>query len=168
MCEWQRLRTRINHDWLKNEYLKNLDGLIIQIKSSQSIENKLCRELQAYLKRWSERHGEIEKLLNTAEKGLSPRTLFEKEPLIRCTRKNKDWLAPLIHGLWLSRHDIRKWVKETETILTEANQSHALLQSYYSVTQDELQILKTLEIFSDLVGDLSRQISKFPGKVITV
>lgn len=168
MCEWQRLRTRLNHDWLKNEYLKNLDGLIVQLRASQTMDSNLCGELRAYLMGWSRNHGEIETLLNSAENRLSPRILFEEDPLIRCSSEHRTWLAPLIHGLWLVRYGIRERIEETRGILSEAERSHVRLQSEFSGTQDMVQILEALETFADWVGNLSRLISKFPDKVVTV
>lgn len=168
MCEWQRLRSSLNHDWLKNEYLKNLDGLIVRMQTSRSIDVVLGNELSSYLSAWKRRHPEMEKLLSTAEDRLSPRTLFEKEPLLHCSPEHKAWLSPLVHGLWLSRYDIRERVGEGLEILSEVDQSHDHLEADFQSKGNIASVIAALEGFTDSIKKLSRLISGFPDKVTTV
>ncbi len=72
MCEWQRLRSGLNHDWLKNEYLRNRDGLLVQIQASQTIDSIMGGQMRSYPSGWVKGHQELEELPSTAEKKLSP------------------------------------------------------------------------------------------------
>lgn len=168
MCEWQRLRSSLNHDWLKNEYLKNLDGLIVQMQTTQYLDSKLGSQMRAYLSGWTKRHQEMEELLNTAEDRLSTRTFFEIEPLVSCSPEHKVWLVPLIHGLWLSRYGVRERIGEARKMLSEADQSHRRLESEFLSNGDVACITGALEAFTDVVKQLSRLISGFPDKAVAV
>lgn len=168
MCEWQRLRSSLNHDWLKNEYLKNLDGLIVQMGSSRSLDATMESQMRAYLSSWKRKHPEVEDLLNSAENRLSPRSLFESEPLIYCSPENKAWLAPLIHSLWLFRYGVREMVTEARQLLLEADQSHEHLEEAVMRHEPSGSITEPLETFTDIVKRLSRLMSSFPDKVVTV
>ena len=168
MCEWQRLRSSLNHDWLKNEYLKNLDGLIVQIQASRSLNARMESDLRAYLSEWKGKHAEMDNLLNSAENILSPRSLFEREPLIHCSQEIKAWIAPLIHGLWLMRHRVREKVNATRRLLSKADQSHGLLEAKFEMCGTPDVITETLETFTDTVKRLSRLLSSFPDEVVTL
>ena len=168
MREWQRLRSSLNHDWLKNEYLKNLDGLIVQMESSRSFDATMKRHMRAYLSSWKSKYFAMEELLDSAEERLSPHSLFESEPLIRCSPENKAWLAPLIHGLWLCRYGIREKVEEARQLLLEADQSYELLEGAVMRHEPSASITELLETFTDTVKGLSRLLSSFPDKVVTV
>lgn len=124
--------------------------------------------MRAYLTCWTKRHREIEELLSTAEDRLSPRTLFEKEPLLHCSPEHKSWLPSLIHGLWLSRYNVREKVGEAQTILSEVDQSHDRLESEFQRKENVDGVIAALEVFTDSVKKLSRLISGFPDKVATV
>lgn len=165
---WQSKRSKLNHDWLKNEYLKNLDGLIVQMGSSRSLDATKERQMRAYLSSWKSKHSEVEDLLDSAEDKLSPRSLFESEPLIHCSPENKAWLAPLIHGLWLLRHGVREKVVEARLLLLEADQSHEHLEGAVMRREPSGSITEPLETFTDTVKRLSRLLSSFPDKVVTV
>ncbi len=167
MCEWQQLRARLNHDWLKNEYLKNLDGLIVQMKSSRRLDATLESQIKAYLSAWKRKYSEMEDLLSTAEDNLSPRSLFESEPLIYCMPEHKVWLAPLVHGLWLFRSGIREKVAEARRFLSDADRSHEQLGAKFKKRETAGNITAALEVFTDIVKQLSRLLSSFPDKVVT-
>ncbi|WP_190274009.1 hypothetical protein [Pelodictyon phaeoclathratiforme] len=153
---------------MKNEYLKNLDALIVQLQANKTINSHLSRELEAYLTSWLRRHEEVETLLNSAEDRLSPRTYFEKDPLNRCSLEAKSWLAPLVHVLWLVPSGISERVDEAREVLAKADYYHTGLQSELSGSQELVLILKLLEAFTDCVGNFSRLLSSFPDKVVSV
>lgn len=166
--KWQLQRSRLNHDWLKNEYLKNLDGLIVQMRTSRSLNAPMERQMRAYLSSWKRKYTEVEGLLNSAEIWLSPRSLFEREPLIHCSPENKAWLAPLIHGLWLFRYGVREKVAEARQLLSEADQSHEHLEAAVMRREPSSSVTVPLETFTDTLKRLSRLLSSFPDKVVTV
>ena len=166
--KWQLQRSRLNHDWLKNEYLKNLDGLIVQMRTSRSLDVPMEMQMRAYLTSWKRKRPELKDLLNSAENRLSPSSLFEREPLIHCSPENKAWLAPLIHGLWLLRYGVREKVAEGRQLQSEADQSHKQLEGTVTRREPSGSIKVPLEAFTDTVKRLSRLLSSFPDKVITV
>lgn len=168
MCEWQLLRSSLNHDWLKNEYIKNLDGLIMRMQLRRSIDVELSKEMSAYLSAWEKRHPEMENLLNTAEARLSPRSLFDKVPLVHCPPDHKSWLKPLIHGLWLVRYGVRTKVSEAHGLLSDADRSHGELKMVIKEQRASASITAALEAFTDIVKQLSRLLSSFPDKMVTV
>ena len=110
----------------------------------------------------------MENLLNTAEDRLSPRSLFEKEPLIHCLPDHKAWLEPLIHGLWLFRYGVREKVAEARGLLSDADRSHGQLGAKFKKRGTPASITAALEAFTDIVKRLSRLLSSFPDKVFTV
>lgn len=169
MCEnWSRLRSILNHDWLKNEYLKNLDGLILRMQTSSLFDANIASEMQAYLSTWERKHSEIEKLLNLAEDNLSPSTLFYKEPLNRCSAGHRSWLEPLIHGLWLFRYGVREKVIEARGLLSDADRTVGKLKVDLLKNDLDNNIGIALENFADTVKQLSQVISGLPTKVLTI
>lgn len=168
MCEWLRLRSSLNHDWLKNDYLKNLDSLIVRLQTTKAVDAELGKEMRAYLCAWESRHSEMEKLLSTAEDRLSPRSLFDKEPLIHCLPEHRRWLEPLIHNLWLFHYGVSEKVAEARGLFSEADQSHGHLVAEFKHGGTQTSITTALEAFTDLVKQLSRLLSSFPDKVVTV
>lgn len=168
MCEWQRLRSSLNHDWLKNEYLTNLDGLIVRLQASKSVGTGVDKEMQAYLSVWKRRHPEMVNLINTAEDCLSPRTFFDRNPLIHCLPEHRTWLDPLIHGLWLYRYGVREKAVEALGLLSEADQLHGKLDTELKNGETLASMSAKLEAFTDIVKQLSYLLSSFPVKVVTV
>lgn len=167
MCEWQRLRTKLNHDWLKNEYTKKLDGLIVQLQGRKKTNERLESYLNAYLSDWSSHHSDLKKLLFTIEKHLSPRTFFEQKPLSLISVEYSNWLIPITHSLWMTRNRIKETTQKAEELFVTADNQHALLQKASTAADTDVKlILESLEFFTDTVSELSKVIGLFPTKVI--
>ena len=166
MCDWQRLRSRLNHDWLKNVYLKRLDSIISQIESRDSSNENLIPQIDDALCQWRKHHEELDRLLLMAENRLSPRTFFEIEPLSQISPEHKAWLEPFTHGLWLFRSKIKEKIDNAQIILGEADKWQAKLgkNKNLSLMEERSSTKKNLEQFSDKVKALSQAISQFPDK----
>jgi hypothetical protein len=98
--EWQRQRSRFNHDWLKNQYTQAL-GKWINILHREVDDPMTERNFIArVLPEWTAHRPELIDLLNRFECAMSPRRLFELPPLLFCDQRTHEWLPDVMHTLW--------------------------------------------------------------------
>lgn len=127
--QWQRDRSRFNHDWLKNRYIPavvkfihTIDGKVIDHSFEGSFVNTL-------LPQWRQRRVEGIRLIAAFEEEMSPARLVDQPPLGYCPASTKQWLHKLVHGIWLVRYPAKELVKEAQTSLDSVDVSYEKLQA---------------------------------------
>jgi hypothetical protein len=101
--DWQRRRGRLNHDWLKNQFLtalSHLENIGRDLVEDPEFPLRFHRDI---LPQWQERRKEILDLGLRFEEEMSPRVLFRCEPLSLIPGMQEDWMIQLIHALWWVR-----------------------------------------------------------------
>jgi len=108
--KWQKRRAEFNHDWIKNVYLIRMDEFLNLL--DDKIENHELEKsfVSDSLKSWENHAIEAEELFVDFEIEMSPRAFFEHPPLSECDDSRKEWLAELVHQLWLARYPVKEWV----------------------------------------------------------
>lgn len=111
MTSWQRRRTALSHDWLKNRYLPALaswgnvlDGKIQDPALEASFEAEI-------LAQWEVRRVEALALVNDFPIEMSPRTLVEHGLALKDGLQLQPILADCIHELWMFRNHVAKRVR---------------------------------------------------------
>jgi hypothetical protein len=107
---WQRRRTALSHDWLKNRYLPALaswanilDGRIQDPVFETSFETEV-------LAQWETRRVEALALINSFSSEMSPRQLVIEASTMANDADLRPILAEFIHELWMFRNRVAKLV----------------------------------------------------------
>jgi len=171
---WQSQRGKLNHDWLKNDFIKSVDAFTARLGQPEPDEGRIREFLVDDLPQWDRSRPEIRSLLDGAEDSLSPRELFDAYPLSMCTATTMAWLPGLIHALWLNRYAIRQLVDGASQALERADSFYARLApgSHAALQAEDIDRLKRARSkfreFADALRDLSNAISALPHKILVV
>jgi hypothetical protein len=170
---WQIDRGQLNHNWLQNGVLVGLHHAL-NISSgmvrSQNARGSLLEDVQ----RWQERRNELPAFLGRFENEMSPKVLFDRIPLCRCSVETRKWLIPLTHELWLRREKVQEkiaLVKEAYKVAERTYERvHADLQKIpLTPTIEELWLFeRLLREFTAACEDLSLAISALPHEIRVV
>jgi hypothetical protein len=147
---WAKERARFSHDWLQNEFMQAIGSRINKCKGSVGSVGSIDSEMlfvdidSEIIHKWRNRTeydyiGEptIEWLeacnkketpppkwlLDTCEKIMSPRTMFESEPLSNLDKEDKQFLSAIAHDHWLERHSVLKHIHDAQSALIAANEA---------------------------------------------
>ncbi len=169
---WQQQRSRLNHDWLKNQLLPALTAVVRVVDGEVESGNPEGEVEELDLGDWTEQRAEIQTLLDTFEVRMSPRSLFERPPLSRCNEETKTWLPDLVHELWRARYPVQEWVEAAGNALKEADAAQqglvaALASCQRPLTMDELRRLgPDIRRFRSACQRLAACIESFPSRVL--
>lgn len=168
---WQQRRSRLNHDWLKNQFLPALghclnllDDLVEDIAFERSFVAKV-------LPQWETHLAEVRALPEDFERDMSPRTLFAYPPLANCDAETRRWLGDLVHVLWLARYPVRRWVSRATARAREAHAAFKRLSHELDKCPDtrSAQALRPLRLlvaqFRSACYELALAIEQFPSEV---
>lgn len=122
--KWQKHRAEFNHDWLKNVYLIRIDEFLNLLDDKIEDHELEKRFVSDILKSWESHAKEAEKLIIDFEGEMSPRTLFDHPPLSRCRDSRKEWLAELVHQLWLARYPVTEWISNASTCAKDVERAY--------------------------------------------
>ena len=170
---WQGKRDEINHDWLKNEYLKAADAFITRLAQQQP-DLERVREFLTDLLEWESRRDELLQLIAGAEDALSPRRLFDEPPLSRCGPETLEWLPSVMHGLWLMRYPIKDSIEAIVQAVDSVDAAYAVVMRILDRPTRLTDIDKlrndrqTFVKFSDALRTLSAAISSLPHRILVV
>ena len=179
---WQKRRSAFNHDWLKNQYMNRLDGFIERLKTEGADVSRIRRFITQDFPEWEVKRGIVCELIASFEREMSPRALFEQEPLNRCDAETKRWLGALVHALWRARYPVKGWVCEAEKALKSLDCQYAALKAALNSlnptdseqprsSRDSEQLAPLLPNFVAFKGaceKLSQAMSQFPHEVLVV
>jgi hypothetical protein len=173
ITSWQQLRSELNHDWLKNRYLRQLQAFIIRIQQKPPDRDRIVEFLDHDFPAWRVERGKIVELLQEAEQALSPARLIEQPPLSHCSDADRAWLAWLVHELWLVRKPVRRWCDAGREAFADADrrfeEANAALGTGQGVDVERLlPSVVALQVFSAALQRLVRQLSEFPHEIQVV
>ena len=172
--EWQQQRGELNHDWLKNSFMKSVDAFAARLGQQQPDHERIQEFLSADLPVWERRRRELRALLENAESALSPMQLFHVPPLSQCAAEVMIWLPGLVHALWLNRCPIRRLIEEAGQAVERADSlyAHAVRELGEPVASADLGRLKNargaIREFSAALRVLSAAISALPHKILVM
>ncbi len=173
MSRWQIDRGQLNHNWLQN-------GVIVALNhgvrlATGGVRSSVVRQaLEEDILRWGERRNEVPGFLDRFENEMSPKELFDRIPLCRCSVTTKSWLVPLIHELWLRREKVPEKIVTAKVAYETAERNykivHAALQMIPEApTLDDLwPFERLLREFTTACEDLSLAISALPHEIRVV
>jgi hypothetical protein len=125
---WNKRRAEFNHDWLQNFFLLRLSRFL-QLIDDLTDDPELERSfVSATLPTWESERDKASITITTFEQEMTPKRLFQNEPLSRCDQQTKAWLPDLIHSLWLRRQRIRDLVEEATVRYHDADNAYTSLQ----------------------------------------
>ena len=166
---WQLRRSDFNHQWLKNRFLSALDAADQVISGRIRSKEYLQELIDEDLPEWQERREDLNALLEDFENEMSPRQLFDIEPLSECEPFTKNVLAELMHELWLARYPIRHWLIRAKEAASEVNKYYELLRGISPIdTTGKVrpEFASIFENFRTACRALSRAIEKFPDRIL--
>lgn len=122
--KYNKLKSIVNHDFLKNRFLiflaANKDVIYVQT-SSEYILNRICEIVPYYEK--------IDELLDNAEDALSPVRLIEElSPFVNMPIEDKAWLKAICHELFCNDSGIRINIDALRQTLCEIKQCVANIE----------------------------------------
>ena len=103
---WDKCRATLSHDLLKNELGPAISKLL-KILTGKVHDPDFIPFFGDYVSgQLSSIEREVNWLIENAIDSLSPKKLFECQPLINLDEDTKEWLPQIIHNLWVSRVDL--------------------------------------------------------------
>lgn len=169
---WQQQRSRLNHDWLKNQVLPALTALIRVVDGEVETGDPEGEIEELELGDWTKQRAEIQALLDTFEARMSPRSLFELPPLSRCDEETKTWLPDLVHELWRARYPVQEWVEAAVNGLEDAEAAQQVLVAALATFERPLgmeelrQLGPHIRRFRSACQRLAACIEQFPSRVL--
>lgn len=171
--EWQRQRSFLNHDWLKNCYLPALDTWLNILEGA--VEDPDFEEffVNNRLREWPTHRPLLDSLLLSFENKMSPLVWFDQEPLSQLSSETKAWLRPLIHGLWCVRVKARGLLDETTSRLGECDErySHLIRVIEAQDRTDSTSLAaycREFGEFGNACRALAKTLSQFPNRIEAV
>ena len=170
---WQKRRSALNHDWLKNQFMPAfakfinvIDGRVIDPGFLPLFLASLCAD-------WESHRRELAALIQSFEDAMSPKNFFDQPPLKVCTGFT-NWLPQLTHELWATRQSARESTAGAREHLESADQAYSEVRLYLERTGPTVTI-------SDLIPGrphfvefrfrcqvLGNSLSKFPSEITAV
>jgi len=125
---WQKQRSALNHDWLKNRFLvAHLRPFIARLAAGRPDPIRLAEFASQDWITWTSNRNELVQLLDTTDAALSPSQLLDQQPLSASTPETRAWLGALVHVLWLARNSIQQKTVDVKTAFAEADISYEAL-----------------------------------------
>ena len=169
--EWDGLRSRFNHDWLKNRFLLTVGSFLNSVSGEGYSVKETLRPLMDVMSQWPERRGRLGRILKDFEDTMSPATLLDSPPLDRLDVTTHQWLRPLIHLLWWKGRGNETRLNEVEEARKRADETYERLMASLSAADAEqaLEGLEqtTKEMYTEFRG-LAEAIHRLPSKVEVV
>lgn len=125
--DWQRRRTALNHDWLKNRLLVGLAEWINVLDDLVEDDSHTRAFLITILPEWLVQREQFRSLFAQCEASVSPALLLRRPPLCAMSEADGGWLGPLVHELWVTRSDVRRLTAEAQRCLSDADECYERL-----------------------------------------
>lgn len=160
--EWNKLRGKLNHDWLQNRYLTFLKAWILSCSDTARCSSENMEEISDQLGQWLQKRDLFVALIRNTENALSPRQLFESRPLCDMADDKKEWLGNLVHNLFISRTSIRHKIELLESMLLEVDKSVDLAVQAFGKGDNNYKLGENL---NQSAMKLSRAITDLPRSI---
>ena len=160
ITEWQTERSRVNHDWLKNKFINNLNSLA-RLPGDGHTRAILAENLN----QWNDQIGKLQTLIDTLEHDMSPVRLFEQPPLDRIGDRHKSWMLPLLHDHWCRKNNIAGIKSQMSAGLEAVKDAFALFAPKFSsggfTSEDVVRFAGACQKYSEYLSSL-RELSVLP------
>ena len=165
---WVQERDRLLHDWPKSQFILGLGhfaNVVADLVEDLSFREQFFKEI---LPKWSEHREDALRLAESFEQQMSPRRLFEEEPLRSIPELRDPSIIGLIHDLWASRIRPRGKADRVRQTIREADRKYsqlAALGDYPDDINTRADITAALTAFRKACRDLNDAIAEFPATV---
>jgi hypothetical protein len=167
---WQNRRARFNHDWLKNVYLPASGTFLNVLRDVANSAELVEFFVLTLLPQWDARAAEVRQLISDMPDAMSPKTLFDEAPLVRCDQCTRLWLPDLVDALWRVRCSVDDVVDKAEQCLKRVVSAYVNVRPV--LPSGSLAVFKASEKqFAELDGacrELAKAIERFPSGVNVV
>jgi hypothetical protein len=169
--EWQRRRSRFNHDWMKNGFIPAVSSCLNSLQGRVESSELLVAFFDEILPEWEKHRETALELPRLFEEEMSPRILLNTPPLSLLPTETRFWLGAVVHGLWLARYPVREWVDDVSACVAEADSLYWQLrealgqQAGIGGSERGHAILPELGQFMEACFRLSKAIEQFPSDV---
>ena len=169
--EWQLRRSELNHNWLKNRYLNRMSAAIQRLRNAGPGRKLALSFFVEDFREWEDKRGEANWLVENFEVQMSPKVLFDREPLSNVDAATKEWLPDLIHTLWVSRYRISSMLKNINTAMSVMERKYTCISrmepwKWMNLPEDMHPFLDLMEEFEDACKGLSTSLSALPKDIL--
>lgn len=167
---WQKRRTELNHDWLKNRFMPALSKWLNLLDDKLNDPNFEGSFINSVLGEWEENKEQILELSKSFEHEMSPARLFDWPPLSYCDDETKCWLGKLLHTHWVETYSVHQ-------LVAESIKSVEQIEACYQTIKESLPTTQTISAFSlrplkqqfralrDTCQILANNLSRFPTEI---
>ena len=174
MNTWQKRRIEFNHDWMKNIYLISMDafiGRIHDLKETTRVNGRVEEFIKIRFFEWELHKKEAEWLINNFKNQMSPKECLNSGFLKYYSEDDKKWMGELIHELWLIRHPVDEWIKNSHKAFNKVEKLYrdikVQLSKHKHFNATYLLSMKTVfENFCEACSKFSETISQLPNKYL--
>lgn len=168
--DWQTQRVRLNHNWLKNRYLRLLNNFINRIDGKKTDQSRIEVFKSKIFHEWADNTCLFNDLVKRSIIELSPKNLFKNFPLTECNEYYQNWLLDLSHELWLKQYKMDNLqINAFETINQINKLYETILDSFITCSIDHIKLNKNIFIrYYEELKKLSDLIHCFPDEVLFI
>ena len=170
-AEWERLRGRFNHDWLRNRFLLTVGSFLSSVSGEGYSVKEALEPLMDAMAQWPERRDRLSGILRDFEGTLSPATLLDSPPLDRLDETVRKWLRPLIHSLWWKGRGNETRLNGVEEARKQADEKYEHLMASLIAAHAERDIEGLERTAKEMYAEfrrLAEAIHRLPSKVEVV
>ena len=169
--EWERLRSRFNHDWLKNRFLVAVGSFLSAVSGEGYSVKKALGPLKHVMAQWPERQDKLNQILEEFEDTMSPATLLDSPPLDRLDGTTRQWLGRLVHLLWWKGRGNEARLAGVEEARRRADDTYERLMAQLNGAdaEREVEILEAAakDVYAEFQG-LAEAMHRLPSKIEVV
>jgi len=166
---WQQRRSQFNHDWLKNEFLNNLDGFIVMLQYEKPCDEHLATFIENDFLSWQQHFEEGKTVIDSFETEMTPATLLNKRPLSSADPSTREWMGWLVHNLWLCRYEVKENISDLSDLYEKAGNLYKTIKTRLDETGKSPEELKKLlpefRDFRQICFEFSKKLSTLPSEV---
>jgi len=163
---WQKVRIQLNHDWLQNQFIPACAKMVHVLEGAVQDEAYGSKFFGQYLPVCVNRFKEIDELIASFEKSMSPGSLFEENPLNCLPGNQKLFFLELSHILWMHKNPVQKWISNAKKALAYSQTCWLNTQEKNKGFGDVYDVKICVSEFLESCIELSDCISLFPSKII--
>jgi hypothetical protein len=158
---WTARRALLNHSVLHNQFILSLRAVEGKLAAGALGHARERELLDDTLPRWVPIRADVDTLMDTFERAMSPEALFERGPLNGVPASVRSWLLPLTVGLWRARSGSPQLIRTTTECLEAVDAAQcALREKWSNLENGERSALISRLI--DRCQSLSDTLSRFP------
>ena len=166
---WQYRRSQFNHDWLKNEFLNNLDGFLVMLQYENPSVDHLKDFLEKDFLSWPQHFEEGKGIIDSFEKEMTPAHLLDESPLNSMAPETREWFGDLVHSLWLCRCSVKETISSLSDLFDKTVDIYKAIKTRLGETGMSLDALKELvpefSNFRERCFEFSETLSTLPSEV---